>query len=820
MTGKRYGAFILVSLLTTLLWGQQVVRISGQIRSSSNEAIPFATVSINQNNLATTSNNDGLFSLNGEVKFPLTLSCRSVGFITKDTVINSFEDISKPLYIKLDEKTETINEVVVVGKGKNDESFQKIEIKAITLMPDASGGNIESLVKTQLGVTSNNELSSQYKVRGGNFDENIIYVNDIEVYRPFLVRSGQQEGLSFVNPDLVKELSFSAGGFDSKYSDKMSSVLDITYKKPQQFAASVSASLMGATVHAEGASKNNKLTAIFGSRYKTNKMLLGTLDTEGEYDPTFVDFQTYLTYNFCPKFEVGLLGYYGQTSYLFQPVSRQTSFGTISNIQNLYVFFEGNEEDMFASGLLASTFTYKANTNNKYALTLSAYSTRESETYDIESAYWLQDLDPTSGSTDNPNYIWENGNSKDVGSELDHARNSLNGEVLNAAFRATHLSSNNKITWETKIQSENFEEEINQWNYLDSAGYSLPYNGTSIELQNSYNAHISTETYRTTAFIQDDYNFNTEKGKISLSGGIRGNYWTFNQELLISPRAAIVFEPYWKRQVMFRFATGIYYQSPFVKELHTPDGTMNNDIKAQKSIQYVFTTTYTFEALNRRFKLSSEFYYKQLSQLNPYNIDNVRIVYSGKNNAKGYATGADFKINGEIVKGLESWATLSLMKTEENLVDDSYTTTNSDGTTTTTYPGYIPRPTDQRFNFSLYFQDYIPKYPSIKAHLNLVFGSGLPFGPPDSPRYKSTLRMPPYRRVDLGVSKEITGSLLDPDKRFGPFKRLWLGIDIFNLFNINNTISYYWVTDIRSQQYAVPNYLTSRRMNFKVVADF
>ncbi len=701
--------------------------------------------------------------------------------------------------------------VQIIGKGGHDESFQKLNSKNVALLPDASGGNIDALVKTQMGVSSNNELSSQYRVRGGNYDENSIYVNDVEIYRPFLVRSGQQEGLSFVNPDLVKDISFSAGGFDAKYNDKMSSVLDISYKKPQNFAGSASASLLGGTVHAEGASKNKKFTAIFGSRYKTNRILLASLDTKGEYDPRFFDFQTYLTYQISPKLELGILGYFGQTNYNFAPVTRTTNFGTISDMKVITIYFDGQEKDQFASGLGALSLTYSPNINNKFKLTTSTYNTIETENFDIVGSYYLNTSEGSGTQTGNP---------ADTASYVNHARNDLNGTVTNISLKGTHILNDHKITWESKFQYEHFKENISEWNYIDSAGYSLPYNGQTIELMHSYKANLNTSSNRITAFVQDDYQIPTQRGKLSVTGGLRGNLWSFNNELLISPRAAIMYEPDWKRHFQFRFATGLYYQSPFYKELHSPSGEINYNIKAQQSIHFILTSNYFFEASNRPFKLSAELYYKSLSKLIPYNIDNVRIKYLGENNAKGYAMGLDLKLNGELTEGLESWTTISLMKTEENLTNDVEQVQNSDGTYTTNYPGYIPRPSDQRVNFSLFFQDYIPRYPSFKVHLNLLFGTGLPFGPPDSPRYKATLRMPPYRRIDLGFSKELTGSLLDPNKALGPFKKLWIGLDVFNLFDISNTISYYWITDVNAQQYAVPNYLTTRQINVKLVANF
>ena len=798
---------------------QSVTAVYGSIVSDANQAIPYATVLVNGVSSGASSATSGSFSFNTTKELPFTITISCIGYNTQEILIASPSQLTSSLKITLVPKSETIETVDVIGKGRLNESYQKIDAKDLTLMADPSGGNIESLVKTQMGVTSNNELSSQYRVRGGNYDENMIYVNDVEVYRPFLVRSGQQEGLSFVNPDLVNDIYFSAGGFDTKYNDKMSSVLDITYKKPKCFASTVSASLLGGSASLEGASKNQKLSVIAGARYKSNTILLGTLDTNGEYDPWFVDFQSYLSYNINSKWEVGFLGYLGQTNYLFYPTDRTTSFGTLSNMKQLRISFDGTEKDKFTSGLGSGSITFSPSLSNRYKLSFTSYSTVESENYDIMSQYWLQDIDPSSGQT-TPESKWENGNNKDVGTSLEHARNELNGIVSSVALRGTHILEKQKVTWETRLQNESFDEQISEWNYLDSAGYSLPNNGKTVDLNFSYKANLNTSSNRVTAFLQDDYTLNTEKGKLSLSGGLRFNYWDFNNETLISPRGSISFEPEWNHHFQFRFATGVYYQSPFYKELHAPNGDVNYNIKAQKSIHYVLGSTYFFKVSNRPFKFASELYYKSLSNLIPYNVNNVRIKYLGENSADGYSAGVDFKVNGEIVEGLDTWVALSLLQTEENLTNDVGTVKNADGTTSTFSPGYIPRPTDQRFNFSLFFQDYIPKYPSVKVHLNLLYGSGLPFGPPNSDRYKATLRMPPYRRVDIGFSKEITGSRTKTNSSTRVVKNLWIGLDVFNLFDIANTISYYWVTDIRSQQYAVPNYLTTRQYNVKLVANF
>ncbi len=786
------------------------IEIKGQVVDSLNMPLSFVNITIIESNEGGVTDDQGHFLFYTRASFPMTLALSSIGFEDKQKKISSQSDL-KDLKIILKSKAEQIDQVDVEGNIK-DQSFTVLDPKLINRLPDAGGGNIEGLVKSQMGVASNNELSSQYRVRGGNYDENLVYVNDIEIYRPFLIRSGQQEGLSFVNPNLISSLKFSPGGFEAQYGDKMSSVLDVRYKQPKQLRGSISASLLGASGHIEGSSKNEKFRAIAGIRYKTNKYLLGTLDVSGDYNPTFFDAQTFLTYRLNDRLQLEALGYYSYNAYDFVPEDRNTVFGTINEAKSLRIYFEGQERDLFQNGLGAISLKFNPNAFNQYKITAMGYRTFEEETYDILGQYWLQDVEPTDGSTPKPEDGVQN---IGVGSNLEHARNDLLGVVQNVAFQGKHQINNQLLTWEVKYQHERFKDHINEWEMRDSAGYSIPYVDTHVKLHYSLNADLETNTNRLTAYIQDEFAVNTGIGTLLFNAGIRTAYWDYNNEFLFSPRVNVLLHPNNNKRTRYRLATGIYYQSPFYRELRTPEGELNENIKSQKSVQLVLGYDKLFEVFERPFKFTSEAYYKHLTDLNPYQIDNVRIRYSGKNNAKGYATGIDFKLNGEFVEGIDSWVNLSVMKTEEDILDDFYTVEDENGEEQIVYPGYIPRPSDQRVNFSIFFQDYLPNNPTFSVNLSLYYGSGLPFGPPQAERYKAIHRMPSYRRVDIGFAKDLKNIL-----KSKTIKNAFIALEVFNLFNISNTISYTWVNDVNGRQYAVPNYLTSRRINLKLALAF
>ncbi|MBI5540791.1 MAG: carboxypeptidase-like regulatory domain-containing protein [Bacteroidia bacterium] len=811
---KLLFSIISLCLLSLIVNAQDYFTLYGRITDQNGIAIPEINVKVLElNNVGVNTDNAGSYKLKLPVNKELTIVFSHIQYSDKTFVIKGKPGETIRNNFTLNENINNIPIINVEAKTERQTNLQRIDPKIIQLIPDISGG-IEASLKAFPGVAKNNELSSQYSVRGGNFDENLVYVNDIEVYRPFLIRSGQQEGLSFVNPDMVSSILFSAGGFDAKYGDKMASVLDIRYKKPSKAAAAVSASLLGGSVSFEGCSKNHRFTHISGLRYKSSQYVLNSLDTKGDYKPSFADFQTYLTYDITEKFEISFLGNYAMNSFHFVPQTRETSFGTIDEALKLKIYFDGQERDKNSTMFGAFTTNYKYNSNLKLNLTCSAYSSYEEETLDIMGQYFLNELDKEMGSDNLGDSLMNIG----IGTFLNHARNKLTANVLNFQHRGSYEKNDNSILWGANFQNEFIQDRIHEWEMLDSAGYSLPYTDSVVSMYSFVSSRNTLNTYRVTSFIQRTSIFESDSNEYSFTIGIRENYWNFSNQLLISPRVSFSARPNWKNDFLFRFSAGYYYQPPFYRELRDLNGQINYNIEAQKSLQFVLGTDYIFIAWGRPFKFLSEIYYKNFTKLIPYQIDNVRIRYLAKNNAKGYATGIDLKVNGEFVPGVESWASISIMKTMEDLSDDFYI--NSDSLIVA--PGYIPRPSDQLVNFGLFFQDYLPRNPSYKMQLSLLFGSGLPFGPPKSERFQATYRMPAYRRVDIGFSKLLKSEEheLPKGNPFKHFKSIWLGLEVFNLLNINNTISYQWVSDVRDHQYAVPNYLSSRRLNLKLIAKF
>ena len=656
-------------------------------------------------------------------------------------------------------------------------------------------------------------------MRGGNFDENLVYVNGIEVYRPFLVRSGQQEGLSFVNTDMVGSILFSAGGFAAKYGDKMSSVLDITYKRPRENAASLQLSMLGGSAHVEGTNKNGRLSYLIGARHKTNKYLFSAMDTEADYTPEFYDLQTFINYELNTDWQISFLGNISKNQYTMVPKNRDTDFGTINEALKLKIYFEGQEVDKYETYFGALSTTYQPNTELNLQFTTSAFQTFEQENFDILGEYWLYQLENNLGSDEFGDVAFDRG----VGKYINHARNSLSARVLNFSHRGNYNKEAIKVDWGFRMQKEEIEDKISEWNLIDSAFFNFPHPDDSIGLPSNpdqqivmselLKTQINLSSYRNSGYMQ----VSKDIGNLTLNAGTRGSYWTYNEELLLSPRASLAYAPIWEKDVVFRAATGIYYQSPFYRELRTPEGTLNHNIKAQKSTHYVLGTDYLFYKWGRPFKWITEVYYKDLENLIPYKVDNVRIQYLANDLSNGYAAGIDIKVNGEFVPGAESWASLSVMKTEEDIVGDTKTDENGN----TVDVGYIARPTDQRVNFSMFFQDYIPNKPNYKMHLNLVYGTGLPFGPPDGEKHQDVLRIPNYRRVDIGFSAVLKAAEKKSKlKWLNAFNSIWVSAEVFNLLDINNTVSYLWVADVSGRQYAVPNYLTARQLNAKLILSF
>lgn len=798
---------------------QQISSLKGKVFDLEGNPVESAHIRNMLNNTGVISEKDGSYALKIPKEKQVLIQISCIGYKVQSFNVNSTTDSISDYNIFLEVLVSDIGEVSVVGELSPESNLIKIEAKHIALNPDISG-NLESLIKTMPGVSSNSELSSQYSVRGGNFDENLVYVNDIEIYRPLLVRSGQQEGLSFLNSDMVSSIHFSSGGFESRFGDKMSSVLDIRYNKPVDFSGTVSLSLLGGTAQVEDVSKNGKFTYNTGLRYKTSQYILNSLETKGDYNPNFYDLQTYLTYKVNRSLDFDFLGYYSLNSYKFVPENRETSFGTIDQALNLKIYYDGREVDRFETYLGAFTTNFNPNENLSLKLIFSAFQTMEQETYDIQGQYYLNELDNTVGSDTYGDSLMNIG----IGTFLDHARNYLTVNVYSVSFKGGYYATHNKLRWGAQYNYEQIDDQVNQWKMLDSAGFSLPNNGTTIELYETARALNKIQSNRISAYIQNTYNKRfANESDFYFNIGLRANYWDFSDEFILTPRMSISYKPNWKREMLFRFASGLYYQPPFYKEMKNSDGVVNPDIKSQKSLHFVLGNDYIFKAWNRPFKLTTELYYKILYDLIPYKIDNVHLEYLAENNAKGYAYGVDFKINGEFVQGIESWASLSLMQTKEDIDGDFYY--DKDGELVE--PGYYPRPTDQLVNFSMYFQDYLPMNPSYRMNLSLHYGSRLPFSSPDKDRYDQVFRMRAYKRVDLGLSKVIISKdkTFEKTKWLNSFEDMWISFEIFNLLDINNTISYMWVKTVNNQagnasQYAVPNYLTSRRFNLKLTVKF
>ncbi|MCX6231437.1 MAG: TonB-dependent receptor [Bacteroidetes bacterium] len=808
----------------SIVTAQDKAKITGKVTDEKGNSLEYVNVGVfdKKTQIGVNTDKNGNYTLTIPANIQLILIVSFTGYEQQKINLILKGGEIKELNIRLKQSTTELPTFVVQDVYLRSSNFKRIDPKNVTQIPSPSGG-VEALIKTMPGVSSNNELSSQYNVRGGNYDENLVYVNDIEIFRPMLVRSGQQEGLSFVNSDLVSSILFSAGGFDAKYGDKMSSVLDIKYKKPLSFGGSVAMSLLGVEAHLEGRAINSRFSYLIGVRQKSNQYLLNSLQTKGEYRPSFTDLQTLLTYDFDDKWELSFLGNYARNVYNVVPENRETDFGTVNNALRLKIYFDGQELDDFETRFGALSLNYKPNKRISIKNTVSAFQSYENETFDIQGEYWLSQLEADLGKD---NFAQEAYN-KGVGRYIDHARNYLNSSIINYEARITASKTNHLIQAGIKYQREEIVDKLSEWKYVDSSDYSLPNPPDSIgsqnplhyapELQNIYRAKNNLSSNRISAFIQDSWAIDGDSSRLSLTTGVRISYWDLNKEFLVSPRATISYRPRWKKDIVLRFSTGIYYQSPFYRELRDIEGNLNLGIKSQQSIHFVTGMDWNLKIWNRPFKFVSELYYKYLNNLIPYEIDNVRIRYSAKNEAKGYACGIDFRLNGEFVKGIESWASLSIMQTEEDLTNDSYMLNG-----VKIEPGYIPRPTDQRVVFSLFFQDYLPKMPNLKMHLNLVFGASLPFGPPNSQRYTQVFRMPPYRRVDIGSSYMLKSktSKLSSKNIFRKVDTIWLSLEVFNLLQISNTISYLWVKDINNRQYAVPNYLTPRQLNLKLVVEF
>jgi hypothetical protein len=821
----------------------QKATIEGRVIDSLNKPIELVNVAVLGEKKGTTTDYQGRYKLDVPAGTPITVAFSFIGFADKKMLITLEEGERRELDVSMKAVTTTLPGFEVTDERLRTESMIRLNPRDALAAPSLNP-SISDILVTLPGVTTSNELSSQYSVRGGNFDENNVFVNDIEIYRPFLVTAGQQEGLSFVNPAMTSSLLFSAGGFGAEYGDRMSSVLDVKYKKPTEFEGSFSLSLLGADLTLGGTTAKQKFKYIAGARYQTNRYILNSLETEGEYNPDFIDVQTLLSYEFNKKWDLSFLGYYSRNRYIVEPTTRETDFGTISEVLRLTVFFDGNETNRYEILQGGLTLGFKPKKNIRLKLITSAFRTNEMETYDIQGQYWIGLVENNPGSDEFGNVIQNRG----VGTYLEHARNYFNANVFTIEHKGTQFTDKRLIKWGIRYQLQQVDDVFKEWEMIDSAGYSLPHPNNVPGTENPYNPDFELRysvtaknvltINRLAAYASSQWNFNSKNNDLfTFTAGLRFNTWDYNRQFLFSPRLSLSYKPHKNPNLVFRFATGVYYQPPFYREIRNMDGSLYPDSPAQQSIQFILGGDYRFQAWNRPFIFTTEVYYKYLDNLVPYVVDNVRIRYYADQTARGYAAGVDFKVFGEFVKGVDSWLSLSFLKTEEDVYGDFYydyfnaegekivsgiTVDDQAVDSVKVEPGFIPRPTDRRVNFSIFFQDYIPKLPQLKVHLRLLFGTGLPFGPPDSERYQQTLRMPAYRRVDIGFSWQFINEATEfgPKNPFKHFDAMTLSFEIFNLFQTFNTVSYIWIKDVNGRQYAVPNYLTPRLLNLKLTANF
>ena len=804
--------------VNSLIFAQSAT-VKGVILDKKNQAVENVNVSCQ--GVGVQSNANGFYSLSvpANRKVGVVFSHISLKKSTVTLTLKSNEEYEFNLVMS--DQEEQMGEIVIQGNNKKRiQGITSIEPEIIRRIPGANAG-VENILKSLPGVNSNNELSTQYAVRGGNYDENLVYVNEIEVYRPFLIRSGQQEGLSFTNTDLVQNIDFSAGGFQAKFGDKLSSVLDITYRKPTKFGATLEASFLGGSLAVDAVSKNKKWSAITGVRYRNNSLLVKSQETETNYTPTFADVQTNVNYNASAKWQWSFLGNISQNKYQYQPLTRQTNFGTIDNPMALLIYYEGQEKDKYNTYFGAVKSTFVASEKSTYKIIASAYHTQEQEYFDILAQYRLGEVDANIGSETFGDVAF----SKGIGGQLNHARNDLDALIVNTELKGLHNWKKNQLEWGIKYTRESIRDRVVEWEVIDSAGFSInppkflpkndqPYTsyiGPLVPYQNVRATNYVTIN-RFSGYAQWNRKGNFGTNEVWFNAGFRMHQWqvetyhtTGDSQITFSPRAQFTLKPNWKKDMFFRLSGGLYHQPPFYRELRDADGAVQTNVKAQQAIHIVLSNDYNFKMWNRPFKMVSELYYKSLSDVNPYTLDNVRIRYAAANNAKGYAQGFDFRMNGEFVPGTESWISFGYLKTEEN----------SD------HKGYISRPTDQRLKFGLLFQDYMPKIPTVKLYLNLVYNTGLPGGSPsyaDPYLYQNRLR--DYRRADIGFSKVIIDGKNTSTKRWlKNVKELALGLEIFNLFNNQNAITNTWVRDVYSKtQFAIPNYMTNRVFSVKLNA--
>ncbi len=775
----------IILLLTAMLLKAQTFTLTGKVSDDEGNPIELATISCLAQGKVAMANLKGEFTMTLSSADSVVVKFSMVGYQTRTRVLRNPKGKQRLMVVLRNMKA--LDEVVVTERRRQTTSTEQLDAKLLKDNPSTTGNAVEELVQQQAGVSTHNELSSQYNVRGGSFDENSVYINNVEVYRPLLIRSGQQEGLSIINSDMVEKIGFSSGGFEAKYGDKMSSALDIQYRKPTRWEAKGQVSLLGASAFVGYGSK--KFSMSHGLRYKTNKYLLGSLETDGEYRPNFLDYQTYITYQPNQRWNIDFIGNISENHYNFIPSTRETSFGTMQNVKSFKVYFDGQEKDIFRTLFGTLRIQRIITPNTKVSLLASAFHTKEQETYDIQGQYWLDDA--------------QTQQQLGVGTYMEHARNYLTADVMSVKLMGNHKTKKHDIEAGVTMKWEKIDEQAREYEMRDSSGYSIPHSATRLDLIYSLASKNAVKSTRTEGYVQDTYRFQGRGEKpwyFTLNYGVRLAYWSYNKETIVSPRISLAAVPSFNQDMTFRLAGGLYYQAPFYKEMRdttTVNGqtlvTLNNKIKSQRSIHIVGAFDYRFKMANRPFRFTAEAYYKIMSNLVPYNVQNMKVVYYGENCASGHAVGLDLKLFGEFVPGTDSWLTFSVMSAQQKI----------NGVT-------VPMPTDQRWGINLHFTDYFPGTERWKMTLRLAFADGLPFGAPHRGLEYQQFRAPAYKRADIGMS-------------FLAYKKdhtkIWLGVDGLNIFGISNVNSYYWVTDVTNQQYAVPNYLTGRQINGKIVVE-
>lgn len=772
----------------------QTFTLSGRVIDENNDPIEFASVSCPKQGKMTMTSLKGDYSLQLQSADSVEIRFSMVGYKTKVRTLRRPRG-KQTMQVVLHSSDNALSEVTITGKRIETGQTQELSKEHLKSMPSTTGNAVEEMIQSQAGVSTHSELSSQYNVRGGSFDENSVYINNVEIFRPFLVRSGQQEGISVINPDMVEKIGFSTGGYEARYGDKMSSALNIEYRRPKRFEASATASMLGASAFV--GMSNKKFSWSNGLRYKTTKYLLGSMDTKGEYQPTFIDYQTYLTYSPNKRWDIKFLGNISDNHYNFTPEDRETNFGTMENVKAFKVYFDGQEKDVFRTFFGSLGITRKFNENTSLSLIASAFNTREQEKYDIQGQYWLTQT--------------ETSENLGVGTYFQHTRNYLKAHVESAKLLFKTKQKKHNIEAAFTYKWEHIEENSVEYEMRDSSKYSIPHTGKDLYMIYSMRAKNTLTANRVEAYAQDTYRFTGSEGKTlyTLNYGLRLAYWSFTKETILSPRLSLGIIPAFNENITMRFATGLYYQAPFFKEIRdttTTNGityaSLNRKAKSQRSIHFIAGFDYRFKMNDRPFKFTAEAYYKALGNLVPYSVNNVKVVYYGDNMCSGHAAGLDLKLFGEFVPGTDSWVSLSLMNTSMKLNGKS-----------------IPLPTDQRYAVNLFFTDYFPGTTRWKMSLKLALADGLPFSAPHRELESNVFRAPAYKRADVGLNYRIIDNS-DRHKKRNPIRNLWVGAECLNLFGINNVNSYYWITDVTGQQYAVPNYLTGRQINVKLSVDF